>query len=176
MNKNQNNINNDTAVLESMFTTFYPVLASFCLKYIQDKEVVRDIIQDIFLSVWEHRQEIDFSIPLHSYLLRLAHHRCVNYLRKLETERSYLDRTSPELMQMELQYDDIFEQLVAKTMQEKIETTVKKMPEQCRKIFYMSRYRGMSHHDIAQELHISVRTVESQIYKVLKSLKTVIFP
>ena len=66
------------AVLESMFTTFYPILAAYCNKYVKDDDAVRDIIQDIFMKVWESRENVDFSVPLHSYLLKLAHNRCMN--------------------------------------------------------------------------------------------------
>jgi RNA polymerase sigma-70 factor (ECF subfamily) len=65
--------NRHISVLESMFTAFYPVLAAYCAKYVKDQDAARDIIQDIFLTVWEQRAHIDFSIPLHAYFLRMAH-------------------------------------------------------------------------------------------------------
>ena len=76
-------------VLESLFMTFYPTLSAFCAKYVKDKDIVRDIIQDIFLTVWENRNKLDFSTPLHSYLLKLAHNNCINYLEHLKVENKY---------------------------------------------------------------------------------------
>ncbi len=158
-------------VLESMFRLFYPVLASFCKKYVKDEEAVRDIIQDIFLNVWDHRSNIDFSVPLHSYLLRLAHNSCINYLQRQKVEKKYLENAAMQLMEMETQYDSFFEQLAADIMQEHIEQVVENLPEQCRIIFRKSRFEGLSHNEIAQALNISVRTVETQIYRALKILK-----
>ena len=158
-------------VLESLFILFYPVLASYCNKYVKDEECARDIIQDIFLHVWENRDKIDFSTPLHSYLLRLAHNRCINYLQRTKVERKYLEMASMQTMEMEMQYDNIFNQLAAETMQDQIERAVERLPDQCRIIFLKSRFEGMTHRDIANKLGISVRTVETQIYRALKVLK-----
>ena len=159
------------AVLESMFKTFYPVLAAYCQKYVKNEETARDIVQDVFLKVWENRQNVDFSMPLHSYLLKIAHNCCMNHLQHMKTEQNYLHNAALELLEMEAQYDYLFDQLVADAMEEKIEQVVETLPEQCRDIFRKSRYEGMSHKDIAQNLNISVRTVETQIYRALKTLK-----
>ena len=159
------------AVLESLFKTFYPVLAAYCNKYVKDEETVRDIIQDIFLKVWENRDRVDFSIPLHSYLLKLAHNSCMNYLQRLKIEKEYLHELAVQSLEMEAQYDYLFEQLAADALQEQIDRIVAQLPAQCRDIFCKSRYEGMSHKDIAQKLNISVRTVETQIYRALKVLK-----
>jgi len=159
------------AVLESMFKTFYPVLAAYCQKYVKNEETARDIVQDVFLKVWENRQHVDFSVPLHSYLLKIAHNCCMNYLQRLETEQNYLNNASMQLLEMETRYDHLFDQLVADAMEERIEQVMEQLPEQCRDIFRKSRYEGMSHKDIALHLNISVRTVETQIYRALKILK-----
>ena len=159
------------AVLESMFATFYPVLVAYCNKYVKDMEAVRDIIQDVFLKVWENRHIVDFTTPLHSYLLKLAHNCCMNHLQRLKIEKKFLQNVDMKLLDMETQYDHLFDQIVADALAEQIEQVVKCLPEQCRQIFRKSRYEGMSHQEIAQELNISVRTVETQIYRALKVLK-----
>jgi RNA polymerase sigma-70 factor (ECF subfamily) len=158
------------AVLESIFTVFYPVLAAYCNKYVKDEEAVRDMIQDIFLKIWEHRQTVDFSTPLHSYLLKLAHNSCMNHLQRQKIEKKYL-HDAAQLLEMEAHYDSLFDQLVADALQERVEQVVEQLPAQCRDIFRKSRYEGMSHQDIARDLNISVRTVETQIYRALKILK-----
>jgi RNA polymerase sigma-70 factor (ECF subfamily) len=163
------------AVLKSLYILFYPVLAAYCNKYVKNEETARDIIQDIFMKVWENRCKIDFSVPLHSYLLKLAHHHCINYLQRLKVEKKYLHDVSIQLLEMETHYDDLFDQLAADAMQERINRTVEQLPAQCRDIFHKSRYEGMSHQDIARNLNISVRTVETQIYRALKTLKKVLF-
>ena len=167
--------NDGVFVLESMFTTFYPVLAVYCRKYVKDLEAVRDIIQDIFLKVWENRHTVNFSMPLHSYLLTLAHNRCMNYLQRLKIEKKMLQNADFQLFEMEMHYDDLFDQLVADALADRIEKVVESLPEQCRHIFRKSRYEGMSHQEIALDLNISVRTVETQIYRALKVLKKELF-
>ena len=172
MKGNLKHTNNDsTAVLESIFKTFYPVLAAYCYKYVKNEETARDIIQDIFMKVWENRQNVDFSMPLHSFLLKIAHNFCINHLQRVKKEQNYLHNTTMRLLEMELQYDHLFDQLVADSMAERIDEVVEQLPEQCRYIFRKSRYEGFNHKDIAQDLNISVRTVETQIYRALKILK-----
>ena len=162
-------------VLESLFMTFYPTLSAFCAKYVKDKDIVRDIIQDIFLTVWENRNKLDFSTPLHSYLLKLSHNNCINYLEHLKVENKYRQILAKKLMEMETGYDDLFDQLVADTIQKQIEKTVVQFPVQCRDIFRKSRYKGMTNQEIAEDLNISIRTVETQIYRALKILKKTLF-
>ena len=159
------------AILQSIFTEFYPVLVAYCVKYVTNEETARDIVQDIFLKVLENIDKIDFSRPLHSYLLKLAHNHCVDYLERLKVEKKYLQHAAMQLSEIDLQYDHLFEQLAADALQERIDQVVAQLPAQCRDIFCKSRYEGMSHHDIAMNLNISVRTVETQIYRALKTLK-----
>lgn len=165
------NEKNNIEVLESLFTTFYPTLSAFCSKYIKDKDAARDIIQDIFLTVWENRSKIDFSTPLHSYLLKLAHNHCVNYMEHQKVKNKYLQSTSLKLLEMEMGYDDLFDKLAAEAIREQIEKIVEQLPDQCSDIFRKSRYEGMTHQEIANEMNISIRTVETQIYRALKILK-----
>ena len=161
-------VDDSLAVLELLFKQFYSVLAAYCNKYVKDSEVARDMIQDIFLKVWENRSTIDFSRPLHAYLLKSAHNQCMDYLQRVKVEKEYLQHA---LTEMETQYDHLFEEIAANDMQERIEQVVENLPSQCRIIFRKSRFEGMSHQAIADELNISVRTVETQIYRALKTLK-----
>ena len=161
----------NTALLRTVFMEFYPVLAAFCAKYVKNADVARDMVQDIFLKVLENIHKIDFSRPLHSYILKLAHNHCMDYLERLKVEKKYLQHAAMQLSEIDLQYDHLFEQLAADALQERIDQVVEKLPEQCRDIFCKSRYDGMSHQEIARELKISVRTVESHIYRALKVLK-----
>ena len=158
-------------ILKSMFMEFFPILVAYCVKYVKDEEVARDMVQDIFLKVLENSSKIDFSRPLHSYFLKLAHHHCIDYLKRLKVEKKYLQHAAMQLSEIDLQYDHLFEQLAADALQERIDRVVEQLAPQCRDIFCKSCYEGMSSQDIARELNISVRTVETQIYRALKVLK-----
>ena len=164
-------IDDNTTILKTMFTEFHPVLAAYCFRFVKDEEAVRDMVQDIFLKVLEKSNKIDFSRPLHSYFLKLAHRYCIDYLERLKVEKRYLQHAALQLSEIDLQYDHLFEQLTADALQERIDRVVEQLAPQCRDIFCKSRYEGMSHQEIARNLNISVRTVETQIYRALKTLK-----
>ena len=89
----------------------------------------------------------------------------------MKIEKNYLQNAELQLLEMEAQYYDMFDQLVADDLAERIDQIIERLPEQCRNIFCKSRYDGMSNQEIATELNISVRTVETQIYRALKTLK-----
>ena len=159
------------SILKKMFTEFYPVLASYCLKYVKDEEAARDIIQDIFLKVLENSHKIDFSRPLHSYFLKVAYRHCMDYLDRLKVEKAHQQDTAVQLSEIDVLYDHVFDQLCANELQELIDQVLAQLPDQCRIIFTKSRFEGMSHQEIALELNISVRTVETHIYRALKIFK-----
>ena len=107
-----------------------------------------------------------FLVPV-KYRSELLVQRCLAHFLKTNIVKTL----TKKLMEMETGYDDLFDQLVADTIQKQIEKTVEQFPVQCRDIFRKSRYEGMTHQKIAEDLNISIRTVETQIYRALKILK-----
>ncbi|MDR1224318.1 MAG: RNA polymerase sigma-70 factor [Tannerella sp.] len=161
----------DVKHFESLFQQMQPRLFAFCCKYVEDKEQARDFVQDCFISLWENYGSVASSFE--SYLFTSVRNRCLSYIRSRKVHAEYEEAVLLRIREIEIhpEMPEPLTDLYLKELNEIIAHSVEKLPEKCREIFRMSRYRGLKNQEIADRLHISVRTVEAQIYNALKILK-----
>ena len=157
-----------------LFQNQYKGLVSYAKKYVMDTEIARDLVQDVFIYLWEKRHNLSIETSINSYMFRAVHNKCINHLKKESTKADYVREFLLNLNGQAIQTtnaEDVHELVVFKDLSERIDLLVESLPEQCRNIFRMSRFRGMKNKEIAEIYSISVRTVETQIYRALKVLK-----
>ena len=156
---------------EQMFHRLQPRLYAYCCKYINNSELAKDIVQECFISLWENRTEI--TVSYEPYLFRAVHNRCISHFRSLKVHDDYATSVKQKLKEMEIYPETPYPltELYLKEINELLQHCVEHLPEKCRLVFMMSRYQGMKNQEIAEELGISVRTVEAQIYHALKNMK-----
>ena len=181
----QNNTNiNETLLIESLregkkaafeyvFKEYYKRLCLFAQKYVRDYHTAEEIVSRIFEKLWERRRDLNISRSLSSYLFQAVQNECLNYLnsfssRQKPTDTIHLHTESKEAASSFLPY------LYAGELEEKINAGIKNLPDKCRKIFYFSRYEGLTHKEIAEKMNISTRTVENQIRIALESLRNIL--
>lgn len=158
----------DIKAFENMFKHYYPLLVVFAIKYVADRDIARELVQDFFARLYEKRQGLTIETSLRSYLYRSVHNSCINYIN----QRSLHDR---HLKKLELEkdiYEDPDKVFQTTELQQKINDVVDQLPSQCKKIFRMNRYEGLKNEEIAETLNLSRRTVETQISKALKILRS----
>ena len=161
----------DEKEFERMFHRLQPRLYAYCCKYINDSEFAKDIVQECFVNLWESKAEIEISYE--SYLFRAVHNRCISHFRSLQVHADYETSIRQKLNEIEI-YPEApgpLTELYLKEINELLQHCVEKLPEKCRLVFMMSRYQRMNNQKIADELGISIRTVEAQIYQALKKIK-----
>ncbi len=152
---------------ESVFREHYEGMCAFARGFIPDMETIEDIVHDIFIKLWEKRDEVDFSRSLKSYLFTSVHNRCLNYIRD---NKKFSDNTN--LQNQNDGYDkDASEMMQDVEMEEKIHLAIEKLPEKCKDIFIMNRFDELKYREIAEKLGVSVKTVEAQMTKALKLLR-----
>lgn len=151
-----------------LFENYYRKLVVFATKYTEDLEVSRDLVQDLFLSIYDSRQQLSIRTSLRSYLYRAVKNRCLNHLKHLSIGKKYTETIIPEVQARD---PGLEEEIDAIEMEARIFETVSGLPARCRQIFNMSRIDGKRNTEIARELNLSVRTVETQISKALRSLR-----
>lgn len=159
---------------EQLFLDNYKSLVLYAKKFVMDTETARDLVQDVFIYLWDKRQKLTIEKSLSSYLFRAVHNACINYLKREATKENYIKQFLINLNEGSYKSssnEDAYELVVHKDLSVRIETIVETLPEQCRNIFRMSRFRGMKNKEIAEIYSISPRTVETQIYRALKVLK-----
>ena len=140
----------------------------FSTQFISDRDEAEEIVQKFFVRLWQKRQQIILSDSLKGYLFSSVKNGSLNFLKHKKIEEKYI-RKLTKLSDSHLVYDsDLY---IASELQEKIRCSIDLLPERCREIFILSRMRGKKNEEIATELNISKRTVETQISNALKILR-----
>ena len=171
-------IRGDIAGYEVLFHKYYPTFFAFIKGMTKETAVAEDIAQNIFMKVWLNREKLDAAKSIRNYLFVLAKHEIYNYFR---TKSRTFTTLKEAIAQTESKgggnlpsRNEIEEKLDLAETAEQVETIVGKMPPQRQQIFRMSRFEHMPSREIAEQLNISVKTVEAQITKALKTIRSYI--
>ena len=156
----------DEKVFEGIFREYYSDLAGFALKYVKDTEVAEEIVQELFSDIWTKTDLLSIKTSLRSYLFGAVRNACLNYIKHQKVKQKHADRTRFSTPQNEatdfLELDEL---------KQKIEVALNKIPEKCREIFELNRFEGKRYKEIADELNLSLKTVENQMGKALKIMR-----
>ncbi|MCL3850398.1 RNA polymerase sigma-70 factor [Parabacteroides sp. GYB001] len=153
---------------DQIYVTYYFRMYRFAKEYVLFDEDAENIVQDVFLLLWEKRDVLDIRISLISYLFSLVKNRCLDYLRHRLVVEEYQQEFKAKLSSLEsLNYTLTSEEDIERILTD----AINKLPERCREIFLKSRIEGKKNREIAKELDISVSTVENQMTIALKKLK-----
>ena len=156
---------------EKLYKLYYPKMFAFAQNYVPANEDAENIVQDVFLILWERKDEIEISFTLTTYLFTLVKNRCLNFLRHKLIEEEYNSQMKEEL-RFKLYALETFDYSYQseEELQEIIRRALDTLPERCREVFIKSRIEGLKYKEISDELGISVNTVENQMVTALKKL------
>jgi RNA polymerase sigma-70 factor (ECF subfamily) len=158
----------DQTAFELLFHYYYPGLVVYSAQFTADQDEAEEIVQDFFFRLWQKHHQLIAGDSLKSLFFTSIRNSSFNFLKHKKIEERYLKELAA-ISGRHLAYDpDLY---VLSELQEKIRSSIETLPEQCRKIFVMNRIQGMKNEEIALELNLSKRTVETQISKALKVLK-----
>lgn len=157
----------DRSLFEQLFKKHFAHLCNFAQQYVGDADTAQDLTQKVFIRLWEKREKIDPQQAIQSYLFTSVRNRCLNHIRDHKKYRSQILDLDASDFEVVVQEDG----LALEELQEKIAAALQELPEKCRQVFEMSRFREMKYKDIAEELDISQKTVEAHMSKALKSLR-----
>jgi RNA polymerase sigma-70 factor (ECF subfamily) len=158
----------DQSTFEKIFKDYFLALCAFATKYTEDSDEAKDIVHQVFTNFWEKRNTIHFDQSVRSYLYTSVHNRSLNYIRdKKKFIKDDLPQDEPAL----IDFIDQSEFMEAEELRNEIYAAMTELPEGSRKVFKMSRFEGKKYKEIAEELDISVKTVETHMSKALKHMK-----
>lgn len=158
----------EKTAFELLFHFYYAGLVVYSSQFTADHSESEEIVQDFFVRFWQNHKQIIPCESLKNYFFSSVKNRSLNYLKHKKIEERYFNEMI-NLSNNHLVYEpDLY---VLSELQEIIKAGIDKLPEKCREVFIMSRIRGMKNEEIAAELNISKRTVETQISKALKVLR-----
>lgn len=158
----------DKRSFEELFRSFFPSLVLFAQKYVPDQDTAKEIVHNVFINLWEKRQQVDTGSPLKSYLFTSVHNRCLNYIR----DQKKFDKDDTIFQRLDsTDFIDGVDRLEEQELEQRIYDALQSLPEKCREIFMMNRFDGLKYAEIAEKQGISVKTVETQMSKALKILR-----
>ncbi len=157
----------DEAAFRSLFDLYYQRLVAFAFRFTGDLDSARSVVQDIFVVLYDKRDEIRIHTSLKSHLFQSVRNRSLNLVKHEKMKRDHHARMAVEMDEGTMPEDS----LEVSELKMSIAQVVNRLPGQCQKIFIMSRQDGISNQEIADRLSISKRTVETQISKALKRLR-----
>ena len=163
----------DMEAFREIYREYVSIMQSFASKF-TDWATAEDLVQDVFMQVWVNRETSPINESLQTYLFRAVRNRCINYLEHLKIKERYESRELIELQIREAEFFQSPEQLLIRHEQlELVHREIEHLSEKSRRVFKMAYYDDMKTSEIAEELKISVRTVETHIYKTLKTLRNI---
>lgn len=157
----------DKAQYERLFKSHYRHLVNFARQYVGDGDSCEDIVQKVFIRLWEKRAQIDPDQGVVSYLFTAVKNRALNHLRDSKKYRSEL--LDIECAEMDVAFE--VDHLAVDELKRKIAEALESLPEKCRLVFEMSRFEDMKYRDIAESLAISPKTVEAHMSKAIRKLR-----
>ncbi len=161
--------NGNTAVFESLFKKYYKPLCAYAITVLKDKDYSEEIVQQVFVKIWERRSMLNITTSLKAYLYQSVRNDCLNVLKHEKVKEQY---RRYKVIDMQQQHDSASHRLASRELEEQIQNAIDALPEQCGIIFRMSRFEELKYKDIAEQLDISVKTVENQMGKALKLMRT----
>lgn len=154
---------------------WYLRLYNFANGYLDHAENTKEVLQDVFLKLWDNRQKLAEQTNLNAYLFTLTRNRCIDLIRRERLMLQFRTDKQDEYLRLTENFDalsdPILDDLFALELQAEINRAVSGLPEQCRKVFIMSRTNGLKNKEISVSLELSEKTVESHLTKALKTIK-----
>lgn len=155
---------------EDLFKVYYDPLTGFAQKYVNDWVIAEEVVQETFSNLWAKSNSIDIRTNIKSYLYGAVRNACLNILKHQKVIHAHHEHVKNN----ESLYDDDFLEL--QELEEKIDQALDQLPNKCREIFELSRFKEKKYREIADELSISVKTVETQMSKALKVMREALGP
>lgn len=162
----------DIKAYESLFQEHYESLVRYAYKMIRDEMVAQELAQEVFIYIWEKREQIVLTGPIKNYLFSATKNKSINWLR-LELPKI---QNSLDVEQVELINPEKTEGLSPEKIKTMVDKAVALLPNKCREIFVLSKFGGLTYDEIAEEMDLSKKTVENQMGIALKKLRESLKP
>jgi len=156
----------DQSAFSSIFEAYYKDLVVFAFTFTKDSDNAEDAVQEVFVRLWEKRRELKLHGSLKSYLLKSVQNHCLDEIRRRNVREHYAEDKKTQ----SLCINDTEDYILYADLQNHLNYLLAQMPDEVAETFRMNRFDGLNYHEIAQQLNVSVRTVESRISKALRIL------
>lgn len=158
----------DESAFDALFRRYYEPLCHYAASLTDgDLDEAEDLVQQSFVKLWEQRATFEVQWSVKAYLYKMVHNRCLNRIRDAQTREKYKVYNAAQLEQG---YEN--DPGAASELNERILQALDTLPTECRRIFELSRFEELKYREIADQLGISIKTVETQMGKALRLMRT----
>lgn len=165
--------NGSDKAFAKLYGAYYSYLNAIAICYLFDKEAGAEIVDDVFLNIWEKRETL--SYPIHQYLIRSVQNGCLNYIRMLKARQQVMNEYMYQFLSFQENYIHStpvpLQHLEMQQTEEKIRLSVNKLPLRCKEVFEEYFYEGKKVNTIADEFGLTVSTVRVQLKNATDRLK-----
>ncbi len=164
----------DLVAFEKLFKKLYPRLKDLATRLVRDPDIAEDIVQEVFIKVWEKRKQI-IAINIEAFFFSVLRNQCISHIKHIQLienvkSRVNMLRETEELYRIDFVGDEPYI-LIEKEIAREIQLTISKLPDKCREVFIMSRIDGLKNREIAEKLCINIKNVERHISRALKTFR-----
>jgi RNA polymerase sigma-70 factor (ECF subfamily) len=160
-------LSGDETTFESVYRHFLKPLHIYAISILKDEDVAKGMVQNVFLKLWERRERLNLRGSIQAYLYGAVYHECLNNLRHGKVKVNHQMHVAYNAKNTEESHSGI--ELLE--LKEKLQIALNELPERCRTIFQLSRFEELKYQEIADQLGISIKTVEGQMGKALRILR-----
>lgn len=159
----------DRVAFYHIYERYSKRLYGFVLRYIKQKEDAEEIVQEVFVKIWETRNKIDAYSSFEAFLFTIAYNTTISLLRKRTSEKIYLDHLKS--LQQCANSPDLIDEIQYNELNDRVQSLLNELTSRQKEIFQLSREEGLTHDEIAKKLDISVNTVKKHMANTLSFLK-----
>lgn len=152
---------------DEIYHLYYPRLILFAVKLTGNREESEEIIQDVFVRFWLKEGSLNIKFSIKAYLFRSVHNACLDYLKKEKVQQKN-NNTIFSFFHETIEFSD---PILQEELENAIHKSIEELPDQCKNVFLLHREKELTYREIAEHLNISVKTVETHIFRAVKSLR-----
>lgn len=158
----------EQSAFDAVFRAYYPALCRYAAGLTDgDMDEAEDLVQQTFVRFWEQRERIQILWSVKSYLYKTVHNAALNRLRAARTREKFKQHNAEQL-----ETSHAHQPYPEQELRERLQKALAALPAQCRRIFELSRFEELKYREIAEQLDISIKTVETQMGKALRLMRS----
>jgi RNA polymerase sigma-70 factor (ECF subfamily) len=168
----------DLKTFEKLYKKLFPELQSYAFRILRDEFLSEEVVQDVFLKIWQKRGAIKIKGSVSGYLYSITHNLAINAAIQKKTYKNKVNQIVSEEIWQQIHntfavMDNVSKKIEKEETELKIKALIETLPKQCKTVFLLSRFENMTNQEIAQKLDISIHTVRAHLYHALKIISKI---